>query len=441
MSDGARQVAASSILLLAENLVRLALVAGVSFWIARQLGPGQFGILNFASALAAILLSVATMGLDGPVILRLSRNEPPAETIGALLVLRITAGVVVFFLAVFLALGLKSTDEVAFPVAVIVALSIPLSTFAVLDYWFKAQTSAIPPALARISATLIAAAAKIVCLAFGFGVVALAWTVALEALATSVAMLIAYLNDAQKSGRKIWDVRVQTILSLARECFPYLLSAVAIVAFLKADVVMLGYLSSNSETGEYSLAQKLSEVLYIVPVVLIESAYPLLTKRFFAVPNFASTNQGQMLFDLAVAGSMIATIFAVLIAEPLIFSIFGEAYRRSVEIFHLHAWSCIPIAMNTARHRWFATVGLQRFAPIVTIVGLILNVALNAVLIPMHGAIGAAIATLLSYTVAGYLTSFALQPLREIGRMQTRALWPWSRLRNSIKKKVTSYRE
>ena len=108
--------------------------------------------------------------------------------------------------------------------------------------------------------------------------------------------------------------------------------------------------------------------------------------------------------------------------------VFGTEYLPSVHIFYFHAWSCVAIAMNAARLRWLATIGMQRYAPVVTVIGLVINVAMNLVLIPTMGAKGAAIATVVSYFISGYFSSFLIPALRGIGYMQSRALWPWVRL-------------
>ena len=73
MKNSIRKEATSTAILLVENIVRLFAVAAVSFLIARHLGPEQFGILNFASALVSILMVAAAMGLDTPVILRIAQ--------------------------------------------------------------------------------------------------------------------------------------------------------------------------------------------------------------------------------------------------------------------------------------------------------------------------------------------------------------------------------
>lgn len=67
-----RRVATSGAILLAESVLRLGLTAAVSFWIARSLGPEQFGLLNFASALMVIFLAVSGLGLEIPLVDRKS---------------------------------------------------------------------------------------------------------------------------------------------------------------------------------------------------------------------------------------------------------------------------------------------------------------------------------------------------------------------------------
>jgi PST family polysaccharide transporter len=427
MRIGARQVATSSVVLLLENLVRLTMVAAVSFWIARELGPGQFGILNFASAFMAILLSIAALGMETPLILRLTQTRQPGALMGTSLLIRGVFSIAILGVAVLLALLIKSDDALSLNVTLVVGLCIIGYIPSLLDCWFKAKTSAVEPALARTAATLLSTCAKIACLLLGLGVVALAWTVVLESALAGLGLVLAYRWFARGSQQDALSVNRQLIVPLLRDSAPYLWSSVATLLFMKVDVVMLGYLSTNAETGIYSLAQKLSEVLYVVPVVLIDSAYPALARRFLDSEQMDSKH-GQMLFDLAVGGSLVATLVALALAAPVINVVFGEHYAPSVQIFYLHAWSCVAIAMNTARHRWLAAVALQRYAPIVTGIGLIVNIAMNLALIPSMGALGAAIATVVSYFLSGYLTSIWLAPLREIGWMQTRALWPWSRL-------------
>jgi O-antigen/teichoic acid export membrane protein len=163
----------------------------------------------------------------------------------------------------------------------------------------------------------------------------------LESVLASVGLFIAY-RYFTRSKKQGFSVDLQRIPLLLAESVPYFWSGVAILLYMKIDVVMLGYLSTSAETGIYSLAQKLSEVLYMVPVVLIDSAYPSLAKKFFDADK-KTVLHGQILFDLAVGGSLLAALTAVAVAGIMINIIFGEAYNPSIKIFYFHAWSCVQL--------------------------------------------------------------------------------------------------
>jgi len=47
----------------------------VGIWVARYLGPVQFGVFNYAIAFASIFGTVAKLGLDGIVVRDLVREE------------------------------------------------------------------------------------------------------------------------------------------------------------------------------------------------------------------------------------------------------------------------------------------------------------------------------------------------------------------------------
>jgi Na+-driven multidrug efflux pump len=99
-----------------------------------------------------------------------------------------------------------------------------------------------------------------------------------------------------------------------------------------------------------------------------------------------------------------------------------------VGIFVLHAWACLGIALNHARFKWMAATGRQALAPWVALAGVLLALLLHALLIPAHGAWGAALGTVMAYLVSGWLLSYGVPALRPVAAMQTRAWWPWGRL-------------
>jgi O-antigen/teichoic acid export membrane protein len=196
---------------------------------------------------------------------------------------------------------------------------------------------------------------------------------------------------------------------------------------MKVDVVMLGALSSHEQTGLYSLSQKICEVLYVVPVVLADVIYPRLG-RASNPGSFPTESESQTFFDLAVGASILVAFAAVVLSRPLISGLFGEAYGPAVDIFQVHAFSCIGVAVAHVRFKLLAAAGMQKQALMVALCGLALAVVLNASLIPIAGAMGAAIATVISHFLAGYAAAVLWPELRHVTVLQTRSLWPWVRL-------------
>jgi len=411
-------------ILVAENVLRLGLVAAVSMWIAHQLGPADFGLLNYASAMVAVFWAAALLGLDTPLTARLALSRQPGVTLGSAVALRIATGVIGGALALAAVVLLRGDEPDAVLLTAIVALAVPLSAPFVLDAWFKAYNDAVPPAVARLAATLLSCAAKVGCLVLGGDVVALAWTVVLESLLVAVALLVAYRVRAPRSAATRLVVKSAEMATLFRESRPFLLSTLAVAAYMKLDVVMLGVLSTNEQTGLYSLSQKLAEVLYFVPVIVVDVLFPQLV-RHQAQDGAAAP---QVFFDLSFAVALLATLLAIGTVVVALPALFGEPYRPTVGIFVIHAWACLGVALSHARFKWMAATGRQSLAPWVALLGLVMALALHSLLIPAYGATGAAIATVVAFCASAWLTSYLFPSLRPAGRMQTRALWPWGRL-------------
>jgi polysaccharide transporter, PST family len=422
----------SSSVLMAESFLRLTLVAGVSFWIARALGPEQFGALNYASALVMVFWTTALLGLDTPLIARLARSGQGAEILGSALALRVLAGVVCAVLACVAVALMRPHDSQSLLLVGIIALSIPVSAPLTMDCWFKARNEALRPAIARTTTTVVVSVVKVLCILLGLGVVALAWTVAFEALLGAITMFVAYRLATTGNTQARFVIGKGLMSGLLKESWPYALSTAAVAAYMKVDMIMLGMLSTNFEAGVYGLCQRISEVLYVLPVVVVDVLYPQLVRHHHS-GSATAASATQTFFDLSVGTALLATVVAIVLVSWLVPLLLGAPYRRSVDLFQVHSWSCVGLALSHARYKWLAASGLQKLAPWVTLIGLALSVGLNLVLIPSYGGMGAAVATVVAYQCSGYLVSWLFPALRPVARMQTLAFWPWGRLYRELR--------
>ena len=88
-SPNVRNVVANSGWLIAEKGTRLAVGLVVTVWIARHLGPHDYGILTSTFAFVLLFGPIATLGLDAIAVREISRRPGDAAAIlGTALCLR-----------------------------------------------------------------------------------------------------------------------------------------------------------------------------------------------------------------------------------------------------------------------------------------------------------------------------------------------------------------
>jgi len=96
----------------ADNLLRMGVGLFVGIWVARYLGPGQYGLFSYALAFVALFSSIASLGLD-EIATRNIVRDPAAkdEILGTTFVLKLIAGTVIFAVSIGVISVLRPADS------------------------------------------------------------------------------------------------------------------------------------------------------------------------------------------------------------------------------------------------------------------------------------------------------------------------------------------
>jgi O-antigen/teichoic acid export membrane protein len=219
-----------------------------------------------------------------------------------------------------------------------------------------------------------------------------------SALAVSLVMIVA--AGAMALGRAGAGVRLPLkpsrtlLLDSGRYGFKAYLAALLAFLVLRLDVLIVQWLSGATATGYYAVAATLTESLYIFPAVV----GTLLFARLSALDDHETRWRQAKAAFWAVGGLMIvAVVLAAVFAEPVIALLYGIAFEPATGAFVWLMPGLLFLSMNTVLMNYFASRGM----PLVTIAGpaiaLGANVALNLVLVPTYGIIGAAAASSVAY--------------------------------------------
>ena len=166
--------------------------------------------------------------------------------------------------------------------------------------------------------------------------------------------------------------------------------------------MILEWLRGPADVGQYSVAVRVAESLYFLPVVLANTFLPRIGQGSV---NFETDPGLRQLYRTSwLLGVGIVALTAFVLPSLTIFA-FGEQYRDSIVALKLLAPCGFAVATGVASSTWLNRRGgqLLKIIPIRTSAAMILNILLNLWLIPPMGIAGAALATSASYYLATFV--------------------------------------
>jgi len=184
---------------------------------------------------------------------------------------------------------------------------------------------------------------------------------------------------------------------------------------------MLSQMTTDTIVGIYSVAVRLSEVWYFIPIAIVSSFFPSLLKaKAQGIEIYHS--KLQKIYDLLVYIALILAIPITFLGTPFIKLLYGDAYEEAGQILSIHIWASVFIFMRSLLSKWLIAENLFVFSFVTHTSGAVVNILLNLILIPQLGGIGAAIATLISYATASYFSLFLNSKTWDMAMMMTKAL-------------------
>lgn len=406
--------------LLIERILRMAVGFFVLAWIARDLGTAKFGLLNYGLAFVDLFANLADLGLNQILIRDLvSEPERRNEILGTAFFLRLAAGIGTFLLTIISIFVLRPDDQLSQFLVFIVALRLLFQQVDVVDQLFQSQVQAKYGVWARNTSFLIVSIARVVLLETGGSLIAFAWTFLIESLIANIFLVIAY----QKTGGKLinWRVSLLRAKQMLRLSWPLILSSLAIVIYLRIDQVMLGQLANDQEVGIYSAAVKLSEAWPFMILAIVKSFSPAIisAKKISEELYYEKIQRLSNLLTLIVYAIALPMTF---LSKPLVMLVFGPQYAAAGVVLSIHIWASVFGFLGYIKEIWIATEELTKFAFVASVAGAVLNIILNWWLIPINGAVGASIATVISYGFADYIMCLIYPPAHPMAWVMTKAM-------------------
>lgn len=413
---------ANSSWMMAERVFSMLLGFAITVLLARYLGPEKYGMLAYSLSLVSLFMIAGHMGLNGLAVRELVKFPGiKDETMGTVWILKAVGYIFGFLLLILFAFLTEEWRSDEFWILIILSLTLLLKPLDVIDFWFHSKVQAKYPSISKAIAVTITGFIKVAFVYAGAGILMFAVANVLQAFVLAVTLLIFYKFRSELS-LSSWRVSFKRARELFKDGFLIFIGSILAVIYLKIDQVMLRWLGDGHiDVGIYAVAVTISEAWYFIPVAIVASFFPRLIKLRES-DHKKYTCRLQQLFDLLFSIALVAAIITSLLAEPLIQLLFGNEYAGAGLILTIHIWAALFVFLRTAFSRWIIIEGMFLFSLITQGAGAITNVILNWYLIPVFGGVGAAVATLISYSSAAYLALLFSNKTRPIFWMMSLAM-------------------
>jgi O-antigen/teichoic acid export membrane protein len=410
-----RKVIANIGWLFIDQFIQIGMAFGVGIWVARYLGPEQFGVISYAIVSVGLLTPFVDLGLRSLVVRDISRDDSNKnEILGTTFSLQFVSGIICFALSVVIALLLPNTDK-AFPLYVaIIGAGLVFVPFETIDYWFQSQVQSKYTVIAKNSAFLLVSLFRIVLIHLKATIVFFIWGKFFEQFLTAISLTIAYLS--RHGSLLLWKINFSRARSLLSESWPILLSGLTNQVYSKIDQVMLGsMLEDKSQLAFYSACVKLAEVFNFLPMMMASSLLPKLSQLRLE-DSQKYKEKFQVYFDLMTLMGLTIAIPISLVSPFIIHLSYGEYYSPSAGLLAVYIWAQLFTNLGVARGTWLIIEGKVRWSLYVGVIGVVVNVLINFYLIPRYEAMGATVATLITYFIVIVLVNPLFKDLRFVAK-------------------------
>lgn len=366
-----------------------------TIYIARHLGPQNYGQLSYAVSFVGLFGFIATIGIDSILYRELIKTpEKSNELLGTGFLIRVSTGIIAALICSTLAFFLAA-DDVSKVLIFILSGTFIINAFQIINHTFQAKVQPKYPAIITLIIVVTLNILKILTLMFDKGVIYLASILLLESIL--YALFYVYIYKSKLGGfLSRWSYDASIARTLIRDSLPLLFTTAFALIYSRIDQVFIKHMIDVSSVGIYDAAVRLAEVWYIIPSILVTTFFPAIinAKKTSEKLYFARIKKlAILLLTLALSISLVVSVLAPYIMRAL----YGEAFSSGTLVLQIYVWATVGIFLGTLVTNYLIAENYRGLLFVTSLIPMIMNVALNLLWIPSYGIAGAAYATLVSY--------------------------------------------
>lgn len=368
---------------------------GLIVYAARILGANGWGVFSYALSIGSLLMIFSDIGLSGLITREASqKKEGYATFITTALVLKSIALIFSILLLIFASPLISHIPEARrlFPIITLVLLFDSLR-----ELFFAINRATEKMEKEMIVKTIMSTVILIL------GIVLLKIKLAPESMAVAYAIgsiigfVIITLIAKKDIKRLIAKIDISKFKTVLQTTWPFAIVSLVGTIMTNTDIYMLGIWRNSVEIGLYASVDRIQQFIIIIPSTIAIAVFPIVSRLAINDSNQQKTMLEKTVSLILTIGLPIS-LGGIILANQIVLFVFGPQYLEAIPIlrilmlillisFPLIILSNTILALNKQKNL------VQAYS-----FGIIINIIINILLIPKFGAVGSAIATLISTT-------------------------------------------
>lgn len=371
-------------------------------YLADALGESRLGQYSFALTFTSIFIIFMDFGL-GPLLTReAAKDEDHIHTwysrVLSIKVILIVLSLIALVASIFVGehffqrITPEDTNLVLFAALIIVFDTITFTFFSVMRALKRLQWEAISIVIYQVTILV----AGYTALRLELPLMYVLGALLLGSLVQTIFMGAVVRFKAKLRFQFKWDLRaVKKYVAIAA---PFAIAGIIFRLNGSADVVMLKTMVGDSYAGWYSLAFKLAFALTVLPGAFIASYYPAVSSYYkHAKEKLAPTFEHAFFYMIILSLPIAAGV--IVLGDDVIVTVWDEVWSVSVQPLWILMCALPFIFFNYPIGNFLNAVNKQKLNTVNMGIALVVNIVLNAILIPKYTFNGAAVAALVSSIV------------------------------------------
>lgn len=387
---------------------------------ARYLGPSNYGVISYVASVVAFAMPIMQLGLRHTLIKEFVRSpEREGVILGTSLMLNIISSIFCMVGCIAFVMLVNAGERETIIVCALYSLTLLFNATEMTKYWFQSKLLSKYPSIAALVAYIAVAIYKIYLLVTQKSVVWFAFSNVIDYFLISVILMVIY--------KKVCGQRLSVDWRIGKELFSaskyYIIPSLMVVIFQNTDRIMIKLMIGETETGFYSAAITCIGISAFVFSAIMDSARPVIIEEKERDPILYEKRIIQ-LYSIITCLSLAQSIGMTVLAKPIVFLLYGTEYSKTAGILAVAVWYNTFGHYGSVRNIWILAEGKQKYLTSINIVGALTNIAMNFFLIPIWGAVGAAVASVVTQFFTNVIIGFIIKPIRKNNYLMLKGLNP-----------------